>query len=82
MDSPSCGHDTPVERARPAEPNPLSRLAGDVFVGREREMDELRAGLEDALAGRGRLIMLVGEPGIGKTRTANELATYAQLRGA
>ena len=56
--------------------------ASGVFVGREREMDELRAGLEDALSGRGRLVLLVGEPGIGKTRTAEELATYARLRGA
>jgi eukaryotic-like serine/threonine-protein kinase len=63
-----------------AEPNPLDRLAGGVFVGREKEMDELRAGLEDALSGRGRLLMLVGEPGIGKTRTSEELATYAGLR--
>src|SRR3990172_2686577 len=46
------------------EANPLDRLAGGVFVGREKEMDELRAGLEDALSGRGRLLMLVGEPGI------------------
>jgi len=62
------------------EANPLDRLAGGVFVGREKEMDELRAGLEDALSGRGRLLMLVGEPGIGKTRTSEEFATYAGLR--
>jgi len=62
------------------EMNPLDRLAGGVFVGREKEMDELRAGLEDALSGKGRLLMLVGEPGIGKTRTSEELATYAGLR--
>jgi class 3 adenylate cyclase len=62
--------------------NPLDRLAGGVFVGRETEMDELRAGLEDSLSGRGRLLMLVGEPGIGKTRTSEELATYAALRSA
>ncbi len=66
--------------AAEAEANPLDRLAGGVFVGREKEMDELRAGLEDALSGRGRLLMLVGEPGIGKTRTSEELATYARLR--
>ncbi len=72
-----------VARGVTAEPsNPLDRLAGGVFVGREHEMDELRAGLEDALSGRGRLLMLVGEPGIGKTRTAEELMTYAQLRKA
>ena len=34
------------------------------------------------MSGVGRLIMLVAEPGIGKTRTAQELATYARLRGA
>src|SRR5205807_1436564 len=53
-----------------------------VFVGRDREVEHLRGGLEDALAGRGRLLMLVGEPGIGKTRTAQEAVTYARLRGA
>jgi tetratricopeptide (TPR) repeat protein len=58
----------------------LDSLAGGVFVGRQREMGELKAALEDALSGRGRLAMLVGEPGIGKTRTAQELATYAGLR--
>jgi class 3 adenylate cyclase len=73
---------TVAERAVQEEANPLDRLAGGVFVGREKEMDELRAGLEDALSGRGRLLMLVGEPGIGKTRTSEELATYAGLRSA
>ena len=70
------------ERTVQEEANPLDRLAGGVFVGREKEMDELRAGLEDALSGRGRLLMLVGEPGIGKTRTSEEFATYAALRNA
>ena len=35
-----------------------------------------------AVAGRGGVVMLVGEPGIGKTRTAQELETYARMRGA
>ncbi|MDP2674150.1 MAG: protein kinase [Dehalococcoidia bacterium] len=73
---------TVAERVAQEEVNPLDRLAGGVFVGREKEMDELRAGLEDALSGRGRLLMLVGEPGIGKTRTSEEFATYAGLRNA
>ena len=60
----------------------LDAMAGGVFVGRQKEMGELKAGLEDALSGRGRLMTLVGEPGIGKTRTSQELATYATLRGA
>jgi tetratricopeptide (TPR) repeat protein len=62
--------------------NPLDRLAAGLFVGREREMRELRAGLDDAVAGSGRLMLLVGEPGVGKTRTAEELIIYARLRGA
>ena len=69
-------------RAAEESANPLNRLAAGVFVGREREMDGLRAGLEEALSGRGRLLLLVGEPGIGKTRTAEEFATYARLRKA
>ena len=55
---------------------------GSVFVGRQREMAELAAALDDALSGQGRLVMLVGEPGIGKTRTTQELASYAENRGA
>ena len=58
------------------------RQKSDVFVGREREMAELRSTLGNAIAGHGRLVMLAGEPGIGKTRTAQELASYAQQKGA
>jgi len=72
----------PPPVAAPPRANPLDRLAAGVFVGREREVEELRRGLDDALSGRGQLLLLVGEPGIGKTRTASELCTYARLRGA
>ena len=75
---------TSVEQpaAADGEAHSLDSLAGGVFVGRQREMGEMKACLEDALSGRGRLVTLVGEPGIGKTRTALELATYAGLRQA
>jgi class 3 adenylate cyclase len=62
--------------------NPLDGLASGVFVGRDEEAARLRTGLDDAVAGRGRILLLVGEPGIGKTRTSEELVTYAHLRGA
>ena len=65
-----------------ADENPLEGLAGGVFVGRERELEEMRTLLEDALAGQGRMLMLAGDPGIGKTRTAEQLSTYARVRGA
>jgi predicted ATPase len=51
------------------------------FVGREQEMRVLRDALGDARQGRGRLMLLVGEPGIGKTRTAMEFATEARKAG-
>ena len=60
----------------------LDRLAGGVFVGRQQEMAGLHLVLEQAMSGKGRMTMLVGEAGIGKSRTAQELATYAELRGA
>jgi len=44
-------------------------------------MAALEAALHDALSGQGRLVMLAGEPGIGKTRTAQELAAYAKEHG-
>jgi tetratricopeptide (TPR) repeat protein len=45
-------------------------------------MAELDGGLDDALSGRGRIVMLAGEPGIGKTRLAQELASRAESMGA
>jgi tetratricopeptide (TPR) repeat protein len=63
-------------------PNPLDRLAAGVYVGREREVDELCAAADLALTGRGQLVLISGEPGIGKTRLVEELTTYAHLRDA
>jgi predicted ATPase/class 3 adenylate cyclase len=38
------------------------------FVGRERELQTLHQALEQARAGRGQVVALVGEPGVGKSR--------------
>ena len=62
--------------------NPLDRMASGIFVGRERETEELRSSLEAVLSGRGRVVLVAGDMGIGKTRLAAELGTYASLRGA
>jgi tetratricopeptide (TPR) repeat protein len=51
------------------------------FIGRERETQELLSGLADARAGRSRLTLIAGEPGIGKTRTCQELAAAARGDG-
>ena len=52
------------------------------FVGRRQELEELRTCLDDALAGRGRLVLIEGEPGIGKSRLADEVIDLARQRGA
>jgi predicted ATPase len=49
------------------------------FVGRRDELATLHTHLADARAGRGSLVTLVGEPGIGKTRTVEELVARADL---
>jgi predicted ATPase len=66
----------------PVREHPVAETSGGTFVGRGRELAELVAGLEDAFAGRGRLFLLSGEPGIGKTRLAEELMEHARARGA
>ena len=71
-----------VENRPPLLARLHQELAGGIFVGRRQELGQLKAALEGALSGEGRLVALVGEPGIGKSRTALELATHARLRGA
>ena len=61
--------------------NPLDRLEEGIFVGRTRELERLHTALDDAVERRGSVVMLVGEPGIGKTRTTQELDAYARTRG-
>jgi class 3 adenylate cyclase len=78
----TSGPDETISGAEPIAANPLDRLAEGVFVGREAEIETLRRGVDDALSGRGRVLFVVGEPGIGKTRTSEELTTYARMRGA
>jgi hypothetical protein len=51
------------------------------LVGRTRELGELRAALREAIAGHGRLVLIAGEPGIGKTRLAEELSENASGEG-
>src|SRR6266511_1420484 len=72
----------PAEPAGEQKENPLDSLAGGVFVGRDRELEQMRAAVDAAIAGRGRLLQVMGEPGIGKTRTTEELTTYAKVNGA
>jgi tetratricopeptide (TPR) repeat protein/archaellum biogenesis ATPase FlaH len=58
--------------------NPLYRR---VFVGREPELKQLQSAFDGAMSGQGALMMVMGEPGIGKTALCEQLATYVTLRG-
>ena len=51
------------------------------FVGREAELRQLHTAFDGAMSGEGSLLMVVGEPGIGKTTLCEQLATYVALRG-
>ncbi len=62
--------------------DPAVLLTHTPFVGRERQLKRLAAKLEDAQNGRGSIVMLRGEPGIGKTRTIEEFSDQARQRGA
>ena len=52
------------------------------LVGREQETALLYAAVDDALAGRGRFVLIAGEPGIGKTSLAETAVAYATENGA
>ena len=52
-----------------------------VFVGRRQELALLRAALATASAGHGRLVLVTGEPGIGKTRLTEEFVRLAGAEG-
>jgi len=78
------------ERQTPLTKRPVLDLAGSkfapspalgAFVGRDREMEQLSSALEQSMSGRPHLMMLVGEPGIGKTRITQEISNRAQSRG-
>jgi predicted ATPase len=71
--------DAPHPTAVPVAPPPV--VSRGPFVGRSAEFAVLVAALEAAAAGQGRLVLLAGEPGIGKTRLAERLADEARERG-
>ncbi len=51
------------------------------LIDRVEEMGVLREAVDRAVQGEGGVVFLYGEAGIGKTRLARELGTYARLRG-
>ncbi|TMB69038.1 MAG: hypothetical protein E6J43_05070, partial [Chloroflexi bacterium] len=67
------------EEAQPAAAPVLAERTP--YVGREEERAELRRLMEQAIAGRGSIVLIRGEPGVGKTRLAQELVLEARKHG-
>jgi tetratricopeptide (TPR) repeat protein len=57
-------------------------LAWGRFIGRAQEMAVLRAAIDAAVGGQASLVMVAGEPGMGKTRLVEEAGAYARLHRA
>src|SRR5579864_4681454 len=60
---------------------PMSSPYRQVFVGREAELQQLRAAYDAAALGEGSFVAVLGEPGIGKTSLCEQVAGYAADRG-
>ncbi len=76
----------PMQRAGPAtDALPLSPLLARTeqfaFAGRRRELDTLTALWREAASGTKHIVLLEGEPGIGKTRVAAETARVVHAAG-
>jgi hypothetical protein len=60
---------------------PAADVFKSAFIGREVEKGFFAGAVEQVSRGKGCLLLLSGEPGIGKSRLADELATHAAARG-
>ncbi len=59
----------------------LDRIARGRLVAREEELSRVRALWQRAAAGEGQVLLVGGEPGVGKTRLMRELVTQVQVAG-
>ena len=65
-------------RPSPLRPWPKPEYLISSLVGRDREFTQLTSHVETASQGRGQLVIIDGEVGIGKTRLAQELLDWAE----
>ncbi|HEY2254691.1 MAG TPA: AAA family ATPase [Variovorax sp.] len=71
----------PAPAAAPVAPSAPAPRPSVLFVGRQQEMAQLTRALASARQGRGRVVMLAGSGGIGKTRLVQQMAMRAEQEG-
>lgn len=87
VDAAILRQDPSLDRAVPAASAPTNFAGAQLlatrgaFCGRRFELDALQASWAMALAGPGQLVLVAGEPGIGKTRLLAEWAARAHAQG-
>ena len=75
------GRDAPVAISRLIRPSSRETASSTLpCLGRDREIAALRAVVDDLVSGRGRVVVLAGAAGIGKTRLIAELRSLAGER--
>jgi predicted ATPase/class 3 adenylate cyclase len=81
-DLPSAFPPLRVEDVAASPSAPLSQLVRGQLVGRGHESRQLQQHWANAQQASGQLVLLSGEPGVGKTRLAQDLIAHAQKSGA
>jgi DNA-binding SARP family transcriptional activator len=74
-------HPAPAPPTLTAAHSTLDHIARGHLVGRDRELAELMSLWNRATSGEGQIILVSGEPGIGKTRLMRELIRLAEDSG-
>ena len=77
----SSMRDVRADLLRPAVSEEVDTAPGIVIVGREQERASILKSLEAALAGHGSMVLISGEPGIGKTHLTRAILGDAAQRG-
>jgi tetratricopeptide (TPR) repeat protein/transcriptional regulator with XRE-family HTH domain len=75
-DAPSAATASPLQTG-----SFLGAAPSGPLVGREHEVQRLLASVDSVVGGSGRMVLLTGEPGIGKTRLAQEVSLELFRRG-
>src|SRR5262245_49491870 len=81
-DSPLVAYEvlSSTERLHRAKPAPAGSVISSTLVGRDRQLRQLRDCMQHLLDGRGGIVHLIGEAGMGKSRLLAELAEQEDLR--